>query len=68
MNVCKVASRIRLHRLADRLADNPFKRKSSSLYYAQNVRVIAELEDMGDFFSYLKNRGCSGLRCTNQAA
>ena len=36
MNVCKVASRIRLHRLADRLADNPFKRKSSSLYMPYN--------------------------------
>ena len=31
MNVCKVASRIRLQKLEDRLADKPFKRKSSSL-------------------------------------
>lgn len=51
MNVCKVASRIRLQKLADRLEDFLKNGKSSSLYYAYNVMVTAILEDMGDIFN-----------------
>ena len=52
MNVCKVASRIRLHRLADRLADIALESLSTSLYRARNVRVTTILEDMVDFFTF----------------
>jgi len=42
------------HRLADRLADNPFLRLSASLYCVYNVRVTAMLEDMTDFWCITK--------------
>ena len=51
MNVCKVASRIRLLRLEDRLADIAFSRISASLYCAYTVNITAFLEDMEDFFT-----------------
>lgn len=50
MNVCKVASRIRLQKQEDRLEDFSFLKKSSSLYCSYNVWVMAKLEYMEDFF------------------
>ena len=52
MNVCKVASRIRLQRLEDRLEDISFPSLSPSLYHAHNVQLTTFLEDMVDFFAY----------------
>lgn len=52
MNVCKVASRIRLLRLTDRLVDISFCGLSASLYRAHTVQLTAIMEDMEDFFAY----------------
>ena len=50
MNVCKVASRIRLQRLEDRMVDNAFFRISPILYIAHSVRVRSDNGRYGGFF------------------
>ena len=53
MNVCKVASRIRLLNLEERLEDILKTEISSSLYYVYNELVVAILGDMVDIFTYI---------------
>ena len=42
----------RLLRLADRLVDNPISESSASLYVVYAQRVMRQLGDMADFFTY----------------
>ena len=52
MNVCKVASRIRLLIMEDGWKITHFLELSSSLYCSHHQPITPFLEDMADFFTY----------------